>query len=151
MHLRPMGIDADLDRLHPDFSKPRRFRLANHDGVRLKLYTKLPFPAGILKDLEKVLSQENFPTAEGENKNPGVRQLIQQMLDLGGRHLATIVVLEVTMHTTFIAAISKIELHAERDVQRESLFVQLLKQAHRLSPNGGLGVVIGVSEICRIA
>src|SRR5215472_839120 len=151
MHLRPMGINADLDRLHPDFSQPRRFRLANHDGVRLELYTKLPFQAGILEDLEEVLSQENFATAEGKNKNPGVRQLIQQMLDLGGGHLATVVVLEVTMHTTFIAAISKIELHAERDVQRQRLFVQFSKQAHHFSPKGGWRVVIGVSESSRIS
>src|SRR5579871_1738792 len=151
MHFRPMRVNADLDRLNPDFSEPCSLPLANHDRVRLELYTKLLLQAGILEDLEEVFSQKDFAAAEGQNEDSGVCQFIQQMLDLYCRHLTMVVMIEIAMHTAFIATIRKVELHAERDVQRESLFGQLMEQAHHLSPNGCLGVVIGVSEICRIS
>jgi hypothetical protein len=107
-----MRINADLDRFHADVSNLRCLPFANHDCVGLELHTELPLEPRILENLEKIFAKEYFPSAQGEDKDAGIRHLVQQMLDLRSGHLAMIVVIEITMNAALVAAVSEVELHA---------------------------------------
>src|ERR1700752_3642371 len=146
MHPRMMGIDADLDGLHTDIPDSRRLTLANHDRIRLELHAELTLEPRVLENLEEVFAQKNLAAAQSQNKDTGVRHLVEQMFDLRRRHLAMIFMVEITMNTPFVAAIGQIELHAERGIPCQRLLSHLLEQsAHFESPR-----TIGSSDISRI-
>ena len=75
----------------------------------------------MLEDFEKIFAQENLAAAQGQEEDAGVGDLIEQILDLGGGHLAMIVVIEIAVHAALVAAVGQIELRAERDVQLRAL------------------------------
>ena len=51
----------------------------------------------------------------------GIRHLVEKVLDFRGRHFSVIVVVEVAMNTSLVAAIGQIQLHAQRNVQFKGL------------------------------
>ena len=77
--------------------------------------------ARVLEDLEQILAQEDLAAAEGQEEDPGVGQLIEQVLDLGRRHLAVVVVVEIAVHAALVAAVGEVELHAERNPELQRL------------------------------
>ena len=93
-------------------------RLADHDRVGLDLDREHQ-PARVLEDLEQIRPEENLAAADGEEEDPGVGELVEQILDLGGRHLAVIVVIEVAVHAPLVAAVGEVELRAERDAKAQ--------------------------------
>src|SRR5215469_14140975 len=119
MHLRPVRIDADLDRLHTNLADPRRLALANHDRVRLELHAELPLEPRVFENLEEVFADKDFATTQRQDENAGVGHLVEQVFDLRRRHLSMVFMVEITMYTTFVASIREIELHAERDIPRQ--------------------------------
>ena len=66
--------------------------------------------------LSLTLKQEDFAATEGEDKDASLGHLIEQMLDLGSRHLAVIIVIEIAVDAPLVAAIGQVELNTERDV-----------------------------------
>src|SRR5208282_1106329 len=109
--------------------------------------------AGVFEQLEEILAQKNFSAAESQNEDASLGHLLHKMFDLRRRHLAVIVVIEITMDAALVAAISQVDLNAERDIPGQRFVRHLLHElAHRASPAGGFRLVsIGVSESCMIS
>lgn len=132
MHLGPVRIDADLNRLHAEIAQPRRLRFPDHHRIGLELDAEGE-RAGPLQNFEKIFAQENLAAAQRQDKDSGVSHLFQQVLDFGGGHLAVVVVIEIAVHALLVAAVGEIELHAERNAQLQCPVAHLLQQrAHRL-------------------
>ena len=101
-------------------------------------------PPGVFQKLEKVFAQENLAAAQGEDENAGIGHLFEQMLDLGRGHLPVIVMIEIAVHAALVAAVSEVELHAERNVARQRFFGHLLQKSdHRDPPEGFAGAGFG--------
>src|SRR5262245_14865966 len=128
MDFRSMRVDADLNRFHPNVPDSRRLALANHDGVGLELHAELPLDPRILKNLEEVLADKDLATAQCQYEYASICHLVEQSFDLGGVHLAMIVMIEVTVDAPFIASIGEIELHAEGDLLFQRLLAHLQEQ-----------------------
>src|SRR5256885_14625443 len=107
-------------RLHPQFAKPLRFLLPNENAIGLELDAESP-QAGVLQDLEEIPAHHDFAAADGEIEDSRVRHLVEKFLDFRGSHLSVIIVVEIAMDTSLVAAISQVQLHAERNVQLEGL------------------------------
>src|SRR5205814_6766513 len=106
----------------------------------------------MLEKLEKIFAQENLSSAQGQNESPGIGHFIEEVLNLGGGHLAMIVVVQIAMNASLIAAVGQVQLNVERNVQPLGLRRHLLQQtAHRDAPVPGLAGAIGSSEISRIS
>src|SRR3954469_9415854 len=151
MHLRSMGVDADLDRLHANIPDPRRLALADHDRVRLELHAELALHAGVFENLEEIFAEKDFAATECQNEDARIGHLVEQVLDLRCGHLAVILMVEIAMNASLVTAVSQIHLHAERDILRQGLLGHLLQQStHRDSPPAGFSGTIGCSDIRRI-
>ena len=83
---------------------------------------------------EKILPVDPFQSIDVN----GVGQLIEDALDLCRRHLAAVVVIEITVHAAFVAAVCDIEMDADGHTHVEGLLAHLIEQAHRAS--GACGV-----------
>src|SRR5579871_1383747 len=143
-----MGINADLNGLDAKCFDAPRFILPDQHCIRLELHAKHQAP-GIFQDFEKVLANEDFAAAEGQNEHARLGHFVEQVSDLCQRHLAVIIVVQITMHAALVAAIGDIQLDAERDIQPQCLRCHLLHEAaHRESPADS---EIGASESCRIS
>jgi hypothetical protein len=149
--LRPVRVNADLDRFDAEFAEAGGLVLADEQRIDLELHAKHQ-TAGVFEKVEEILAEKNLAAAEREDEDAGIGHLVEQVLDLRGGHLAMVVVIEIAVHTALVAAVGQIELDAERDVQLQRLIRHLLQQsAHRDSPAPGLRGGIGSSEICRIS
>src|SRR5437879_7660696 len=148
MHFRPVRIDTDLNRLHSELAEPSRLRLADQHGIGLELDAKSE-GSRVFQDFKKILAQENLAAAESENENAGLGHLLEQVLDLGGGHLAVVVVIEIAVNALLVAAVGKIEVRAERHAQPLRPFPHLLhKRAHGRSCSFAGGIfAMGSSEI----
>src|SRR5215475_12817004 len=72
------------------------------------------------------------------------------MFDLGGGHLAVVVMVQIAVDAAFVAAIGNIELNSHRNIEAQGLRLQLHHQlAHRTPPADG-AVTIGCSDTSRI-
>ena len=76
----------------------------------LSFTQKVSRAAGVFEHLEKILAQENFAAAQGQNEDAGFGHLVEQVLDLRGGHLAVVVMIEIAVHAAFVAAIGQVEL-----------------------------------------
>jgi hypothetical protein len=149
--LRPVRVNADLDRFDAEFAEAGGPALADEKRIDLELHAKHQ-TAGVFEKVEEVLTQKNLTPAEREDEDAGLGHLVEQVLDLRGGHLAKVVTIEIAGHAAFVAAVGPIELDAERKAQLQSFIGHLLQQsAHRDSPAPGLRGGIGSSEICSMA
>src|SRR5450755_1001111 len=106
MNFRTVRVNADLDRVNAEIAKSGRLALTDQHGVSLELHAKHQTPR-VFEKVEEILAQKNFAAAEGQNKNAGVGHFIEQVLDFRGRHLAMIVMIEIAVHATLIAAVGQ--------------------------------------------
>src|SRR5258707_5709719 len=109
-----MRINADLNRFHAQSAKPLCFLGANHDTIGLEFDAE-GAQSRVLQDLEKIPAHQDLAATEGEIEDTGIGHLIEKVLDFRCGHLAVIVVVKVAMNASFVAAISQIQLDAERD------------------------------------
>ena len=79
-----------------------RSRMMNR--IRLKLHAKHQM-AGVFEKVEEILAQKNLAAAEREDEDAGLGHLVEEVLDLGGGHLAMVVMIEIAVHASFVAAI----------------------------------------------
>jgi hypothetical protein len=148
--LRPVRVNADLDRFDAEFAEAGGLVLADEQRIDLELHAKHQ-TAGVFEKVEEVLTQKNLIPAEREDEDAGLGHLAEQVLDLRGGHLAKVVTIEIAGQAALVA-VGPIELDAERNAQLQSLIGHLLQQsAHRDSPAPGLRGGIGSSEICSMA
>ena len=91
-----------------------RVRLRDQHRVGLDLDVELQRPR-IGEQLEEVLAEQQLAAAENQEHRAGRRQLIEHVLHFGRRHLAVIVVVEIAVHATLVAAIRQIEMHRQRN------------------------------------
>src|ERR1700722_13717190 len=127
MHLGPVRVHADLHRLWRQRLNPVRLALMNHHRIGLQLYAERK-PARVLSDLEKIAAHQNLASADGQEEHSGLRHLVEQIFDLRRSHLAMIVMIEITMDATLIAAVSQIKLYTQRNAEAQSLRAHLLHQ-----------------------
>src|SRR6267378_2139949 len=66
------------------------------------------------QNLVKIRPKENFSAAEGEKQCSGAGEVFHHGNAFGRRQLPMVVVIQITMHAAFVAAVSQIEMHAER-------------------------------------
>src|ERR1039458_9970693 len=86
-----MRVDADLDGVHVQFADSLRFPFVDHDRVGLDLDVEHETP-GVLHQFKEVAAHKDLAAAEGEKENARLGQLIEHILDFGGRHLTVVVV-----------------------------------------------------------
>jgi hypothetical protein len=130
MDLGSMRIDADLNIFDAEVAKPPGFRLTNHGSVRLHFYVEQQ-AARVCHKFKEVTPKEDFASAEGEEKDTSVRELIKNRFDLRGRHLAMIVMIEIAVNAAFIAAIGDVKVRGERYSSFERALRHLLHESHR--------------------
>ena len=130
VHFGTMRVDADLDRVYVQGADSPCFLFVDHDRVGLDLDVEHETP-GVFDNLKEVAAQEDFAAAESEKKNACLGQLIEHVLDFGGRHLAVVVVIEITMHAALIAAIRDIHVHGEGDAQIKCFLAYFGHQGHQ--------------------
>src|SRR5581483_6145590 len=82
-------------------------------------------------------------------KSAGLRKLIQHVPDLGGRHLAMIIVIEVAMHAALIAAVRNIQMHGDRYAVLDGTLAHFGHKAHGASPSSAAELRIGWSDAFR--
>src|SRR6267378_2457583 len=70
--------------------------------------------SGGRKNFEKIGPEENFSAAKGEKQRPGAGQVFHHGNAFGRGQLPMVVVIQVTMHAAFVAAVGQIKMHAER-------------------------------------
>lgn len=131
-----MRVHAQLDLLHAQFPEPLRFRCVDHHAIGLDLDVEGE-ATGILHEFEEVPPHKHFAAAEGEEEHARIGQLIEDVLDFGGAHLALVVVVEITMHAALVAAVGNIDVSAERNAECHRLFVHFYEQAHFASADPG--------------
>src|SRR5678815_5864038 len=100
-----MRVNADLDALDSELTEAARFRLANHGGVGLHLDVKEQ-TARVFDQFKKVAAEEHFAAAERQEKDASVRELIEDGLDLRGRHFAVVLSLIHISEPTRLLSIS---------------------------------------------
>src|SRR5882762_11369751 len=127
-----MRVDADLDGVHPESADALRFGFADHDGVGLDLDVELQ-EARVFENFKKVAAEEYFTSAESEKKDAGFGQLIKHTFDFGGRHLAMIFVIEITVHAALVATISDVQMNTDWHAHIKCLLAHFVQQAHRAS------------------
>src|ERR1035441_10932000 len=125
-----MRVDADLNRVYAQFADSPRFLFVDHHRVGLDLNGEHE-PPGVFDKLKEVAAQEDLAAAESEKENACLGQLIEHVLDLGGRHLAVVVVIEITMHAALVATIRNIHVHGEGHAQVKCLLAYFAHQAHQ--------------------
>src|SRR5450759_4014835 len=106
-----MRVDADLYGVHAQFADSPRLLFVDHNRVGLDLDVEPETPR-VFDNLYEVAAQEDLAAAESQKENACLGQLIERVLDFGGRHLAVVVVIEITMHAALVAAIR--DIHALR-------------------------------------
>ena len=127
-----MRVDADLDRVDVQLANSPRFFFVDHHRVGLDLDVEHETPR-VFDNLKEVAAHEDLAAAEGEKENAGFGQLIEHALDFGGRHLAVVVVIEITMHAALVAAISDIHVHGDGHAQVKCLLAYFTHQAHQVA------------------
>src|SRR5678815_540910 len=125
-----MRVNADLDALDSELTEAARFRLANHGGVGLHLDVKEQ-TARVFDQFKKVAAEEHFAAAERQEKDASVRELIEDGLDLRGRHFAVVVVIEVAMNAALVAPVGEIEMSGEWNARIEGPLRHFLNESHR--------------------
>src|ERR1700694_2273158 len=85
-----MRVNADLNRVHAQFADSPRFLFVDHHRVGFDLDVEHEAP-GVFDNLKEVAAQKHLAAAESDKKNAGPGQLIEDVLDFGGRHLAVVV------------------------------------------------------------
>ena len=123
-----MRVDADLDGVHVQFADSPRFPFVDHDRVGLDLDVEQETP-GVLDQFKEVAAHKDLAAAEGEKENARLGQLIEHIFDFGGRHLAVVVVVEITMHAALVAAIRDVQVHGEGHAQLKGFLAHLTHQA----------------------
>src|SRR5450759_496405 len=139
-----MRVHADLNRVHVQFANSPRFLFVDHHRVGLDLHVEHETP-GVFDNLKEVAAHKNLAAAESEKENACRGQLIEHVLDFCGRHLAVVVVIEITMHAALVAAICNIHVHGDGDAQVKCFLAYFTHQAHR-----GASEPSGWSETRRI-
>ena len=125
-----MRIDADLNRIDAQLAKSLRFLLVDHDRVGLDLDVEHEAPR-VFDNLKEVAAHKNLAAAERDKENAGFGQLIKCVLDFSGRHLAVVVVIEITMHAALVAAIRDIHVNREGYAQIKGFLAHFTHQAHQ--------------------
>jgi hypothetical protein len=71
--------------------------------------------ASVLQDLEAIPPEQWFSSADAQEKSSRISELADHILNLGCRHFAFAIVIEIAMDATLIAAPCDIEVRAQRD------------------------------------
>src|SRR5579863_6472547 len=132
VYLRHVRIHADLHLMHAKLRDARRFLFTDQQGVRLELDIEAP-EARVFDDREKVLAQKDLSAAEGQEHGPRVRHLIEQVAQFGQTQLGRVVVIEIAVDTSLVAAPGQIDMYAERNGHVHGATVQRFQKSHGLS------------------
>src|SRR5581483_11409879 len=89
-----------------------------------------------LKYFEEVHPHQDFATAQGKEERSGFGELVQHIPDFPGGHLSMIVVVEVAVHASLVAAIGDIQMNSQGDTKLQGALVHLLQQGHAASSMG---------------
>ena len=130
VNLGTVRVHANLNRVHGQFAKSPGFLFMDHDRVGLDLHVEHE-TARVFDKLKEVAAHKDLAAAESKKKNASLGELVEDVLDFRGRHLAVVVVIEIAMHTALVAAIGDVQVHGERHAQVECLLADFTHQAHR--------------------
>src|SRR5215831_12351944 len=147
MHLRTMRVQADLDGVDPERAQALRLFFVDHHRIGLDLDVEKQPPC-VLQQLEEVAADEDFTSADRQEEDARLGELVQDALDFLGRHLAMIFVIEITVHAALIAAVGNVEVDGDRYAEIEGLLAHFTEQGHGTSP--ACGPLNGRSETRRI-
>src|SRR3984893_4463573 len=89
-----MRVNADLNRVYAQFADSPSFLFVDHHRVGFDLDVEHETPR-VFDNLKEIAAQKHLAAAEGDKENAGLGQLIEHVLNFGGRHLAVVVMIEI--------------------------------------------------------
>ena len=121
-----MGIDADLHIFH---AQPAQFA-ASFSWIRMALVLSLTVKIVRARGLKisKSPCAAGLAAAERQQEDAGRGHLPEQAAYLIEGHLALVVVVQVAMDAALVASVGQVEMHAQRDAQRDRLGIHFLHQ-----------------------
>src|SRR5579862_79847 len=150
VNFRPMRVDADLHRVDRQIAEAFGPGCSDHYRVALELHAEHQL-ASMLQNLEKVLPHEDLAAAQRQEKHARFGHLTEQIQDLRGGHFTVVVVIQIAVYTSLVAAIGQIQLHGQRYAQPERPGTHLPHQRTHVCSLGGVpGSAMGESETTRI-
>src|ERR1700731_1112456 len=148
MNFGTVGVQAYLDLLDSQFANAPGLRFADHRAIGFHFDVEQQ-AARVFHDVEEIAAHEDFTTTERQEENSGIGKLIEDVFDFGRGHLAVIVVIEVAVDAAFVAPISNVQMHAERNAEAERLLIHLRQKAHRATAAGGESMM-GCADMVRM-
>ena len=83
-------------------------------------------------NFKAIAPDQRLSSANRQKEDAGGRELIENVLDLGGGHFSIAVVLQIAMLAPFVAPIGDVQMHAQRNAAMQRTLVQLGHQAHAI-------------------
>ena len=77
----------------------------------------------------EIPAQEDLAAAQDEKERARLGELVERRLDLGERHLAVIVRVEITVNAPLVAPVRQMEVHAQRNPEAQRFRAHLAHQA----------------------
>ena len=81
---------------------------------------------------------------------PASASSFKHSLDLGGGHLAVIVMIQIAVNAAFVAAVSDIEMNRHGHAQIQGPLAHFLHQAHAASVGAAEEALSGISETIKM-
>src|SRR5437016_4433285 len=111
MNRRLAAVNADLHAPHAEALQHLRAFGSDEQRIRLKTYVELQ-PARRCENFFQIFAKKNFSAAKREKEGAGASQLLQRIHTFARGQLAVVLVVEVTVHASLVAAIGQIKMHA---------------------------------------
>ena len=116
---RPMRVDADLHAFDAQRADALRPAPPGSGSALVLILTENISRRACSRMSKRSGRRKISPPLRVRKKTPAAANCVEQILDLGERHLAVIVVIEVAVHAPLVAAVGQVELRAERDAKAQ--------------------------------
>src|SRR6185369_8881874 len=108
----PMRVHADLDLFNSKCSKPLGLMFPDHYRISLHPDVELQV-ASVLHQFKKIAAHEDLATAECEEEYTGGSELVQDSLYFLRCHFPMIIVIEIAVDATLVAAVGDVKMHTD--------------------------------------
>src|ERR1700674_342281 len=149
MYFRTMRVDADLHLLYAQLANAPSLLLADHYAVGFQLDVEQQ-AARVFHDFEEIAAHEDFSAAKSKEEDSSIRELGQNVFDLGRRHLAMVVVIHIAVNATLVATIGDVKMHTDRNAEPQRLLIHLREKAHAASGGEAGEFVMGCADTMRM-
>src|ERR1700731_4138320 len=128
MNFRPMGVNADLNRLDAEFAKKIGFFFANHERVGFFFDIEHPL-ARMPQNIEEIHAHQDFAAAQREKEDSRLGKLIKQSLHFFKRHFSVVIMVQIAVHAALVTAIGNIQVNVEGHTEPHGPGVEFFHQS----------------------